>query len=277
MTDTVIKELNEMAAKGPKSISLDVNPTLVQTIKGAPNDAVAIVQMGRIIYSLTEIQFFAMVYEQFLLGEMVERPWVDSENVHRGIKIIQMDGGPVVADGMLLIPSHIWENRSLQSDNIKTFLGRYLAGRPLNGKQSNGKEKHCTLKLRQEFTAFSNMMNSQVYSFNDGAIRACALRIVDIVSNFGQLITQGTLLDPADVPNMFSAAVDAFYETLDEPSDYGMISAANAAALAGLFMDQRAVKIGKMAVSIIAMKEQIPDDGQRRFEFMASAATLVQF
>ncbi len=255
----------------------ELNKTLLETIHDpAKNDAQKVAAIAQNLYALAG-GFFNLCYDHLVLEMMVESGFTDMDGVERSIQVVDAVTTPSVANGVLLIPYSIWENMTLQGQEVKDLVGRYCLGLQVGGKLAQKHAKAIDLRVRTEMTNYSDALNKRFYSMSEEELRALALAISELSYKFISPLCPNLCTDE-QYAQMYDAAYDAIVRSMDEPHELPMIRAFNEAAPIALFLDDRA---GRMLAIFRGLAETVRQNQELKetfpLDYMAYVMALVRF
>lgn len=220
----------------------ELNKSLLETIHDpAKNDAQKVAAIAQNLYALAG-GFFTLCYDHLVLEIMVENGFTDTQGIERKVSITDAVEKPEVQDGVLLIPTAVWEGMTLQGQEVKDLVGRYCLGLQVGSKLAQKHTKAIDLRVRAEMTACSDSLNKRFYSMSEEELRALALTISELSYKFISPLCENLCTDE-QYAQMYDAAYDAIVQSMDDPSELPLIRAFNEAAPNALFLDDRAGRI----------------------------------
>lgn len=259
------RELAEMAAKGPTTKEPEAMPSsfVLDIINSQPTHA-RLATMAKTICGLGT-NFSSSVYDDIVIRFIARSPWEDSNGVRRQIRHskIPLDGGPMISNGILIIPEEAWERLPEYRDLIMDSVGRYLTDVNISVPLTDSQKAKMTERTRKEMTAFSDMLNSMFFEMNRGELDHMAFVIRDAVFSRINHITRNMFSRPEHVDASFDYIIDAIHASMDTPSEKPFISACNRAIWTGMFLDKLAWPIYQQTVGLTAIIDagkMSPDD-----------------
>lgn len=255
----------------------ELKKSLLETIHDpAKNDAQKVAAIAQNVYALAG-GFFTLCYDHLILELMIESGFTDTQGVERKIEISTSAEKPAVVDGVLAIPTSVWESMTLQGEEVKDLLGRYCLGLQVSNKLAQKHAQAVNLRLRAEMTAYSDAMNKRFYSMSEEELRALALTISELSYKFINPLCEN-LCTEEQYAQMYDMAYETIVQSMDEPNDLPLIRAFNEAAPNALFLDDRA---GRILSIFRGLAETVRQNPQLKetfpLDFMSYTMTLVRF
>lgn len=255
----------------------EVNRTLLESIHDPKiNDAEKVARIAQNMFALAP-SFFVYTYDHLILEQMVEQPFVDMDGNTRAIKIVQSEKDFEVVNGELLISESKWASMSLMNDEVKQIIGRWLLGLQVGGKLAQKHSKAINLRVTAEFTAVSDRLNKEFYTYDEEYIRALALTISELSLKF-ILPLAPDFCTEEQYGQMFEVAYQSIVKSMDDPSEKPLMRAFNESAPNALFLDDRAANLLRIYRSqwhLIQNQENLKETFP--LDYMSQCMALVRF
>ncbi|EBW9734598.1 hypothetical protein DQR70_06340 [Salmonella enterica subsp. enterica serovar Oslo] len=263
---------------------LERDPSMQLSIVGAIhdpniNDAQRVARIAQNMYALNQ-GFFELLYDHLIIEEMMAGPFIDMEGKKRQIVIVddQEEDAKVVHDELRL-STKFWDSVDIRGTQLKNIIGRYLMGLHVHTDKKLA-NKHITaidLRIKAEFSAFSDMLNAQFYEFTEEQLQALALTMSEIgikfiLPNWPQFCTE------EEIAKMYPMAFKSIVDSMDDPSEKPLIRAFNTAVPNCLFLDERAADIRRIFTGSLALARE--NEAYREtldLDYMSRCMELVRF
>ena len=262
---TMEQELAEIVAKGPtaKSEPLPESSIVLDIINSQPTYA-RLATIAKTICGLGT-NFSSSVYDDIVLRFIARGPWEDSKGVRRQIRHskIPLEGGAMIANGVLVIPEEAWNRLPEYRDLIVDSLGRYLTDVNIAAPLTDSQKATMQERTRNEMTAFSDFLNDEFSSMTEGQLNEMAFIIRDSVFGRINFITKNMFTRPEHIDGSFDYIRAAIDPANNHLSATPFIAACNRAIWNGLFLDTIAFHIYQQSVGLAAainMGKMSPDD-----------------
>ncbi|WNT47155.1 hypothetical protein SPLA10_PHROGS00094 [Salmonella phage SPLA10] len=260
------------------------DPSMQLSIVGAIhdpniNDAQRVARIAQNMYALNQ-GFFELLYDHLIIEEMMAGVFIDMEGKERQIVIMDnQEEDAKVVQGELHLSMKFWNSVDIRGTELKNIIGRYLMGLHVHTDKKLA-NKHSTaidLRIKGEFSAFSDMLNAQFYEFTEEQLQALALTMSEIsikfiLPNWPQFCTD------EEIAKMFPMAFKSIIDSMDDPSEKPLIRAFNTAVPNCLFLDERASDVRRIFTGSLALARE--NEAYREtldLDYMARCMELVRF